>query len=115
MDDMDHREELLKRDGALIGIALLALSTGMHFSPFFEPAYILLRPFAPGFFITSPLLLFYFTSLLVSTATLIIAGVPAALYERLTGRKNSDFRSLMIWMIGCGVLALPPVFILLGF
>ena len=80
---------------------------GMHFSPWFDPVSILIRPFAPAFFITSPLLVFYFTSLFLSTATLIAGGIPAALFERFTGRTASDSTSRLIWMLSTGALAAP--------
>jgi hypothetical protein len=104
-DDLDQREALLKRDGMLIGIAGLSLLNGMHFSPLFDPAFVLFRAFAPGFFVNSPLLLFYFTSLLLSAATLVITGIPAALFERFTGRRESDMVSLAIWLATGAVFA----------
>lgn len=113
--DMQDREELLKRDGLLIAIAGLSLLNGMQFSPWFDIAFLLLQPFAPGFFITSPLVLLYLTSLLLATATLILGGVPAALYERFTGRTTSDATSLAIWAGCCGLLSLPSLLGLLGF
>jgi hypothetical protein len=77
----------------------------MHFSPLFDPAFVLLRAFAPGFFLNSPLLLFYFTSLLLSLATLVIAGIPAALFERFSGRRESDTTSLGIWLAASAAIA----------
>jgi hypothetical protein len=106
--DGDKREELLRRDGLLIGVALLSLMSGMHFSPYFDIAFILFKPIAAGLFITSPLLSFYFTSLLLGIAALAISGIPAALYERMTGRSETDSRSLLIWLVGAGILAIPP-------
>lgn len=108
-DDLQDRGTMLRRDGMLIGIAACSLLNGMHFSPLFDPAFILFRVFAPGFFISSPLLLFYFTSLLLSAATLILAGVPAALFERFTGRTESDTTSLGIWLVTTALLALPTL------
>jgi hypothetical protein len=105
-DDLDQREVLLKRDGMLIGIAAASLVNGMHFSPLFEPAFLLLRAFAPSFLSGSPLLMFYFTSLLLSATTLILTGVPAALFERFTGRKQSDTTSLTIWLVTGAALAI---------
>ena len=104
-DDLDQREALLKRDGMLIGIAGLSLLNGMHFSPLFDPAFLLFRAFAPGFFLNSPLLMFYFTSLLLSASTLVIAGIPAALFERLTGRRESDAASLAVWLAASAAIA----------
>jgi len=114
-DDLDQREALMKRDVMLIAIAALSLLNGMHFSPLFDPAFVLFRVFAPGFFISSPLLLFYFTSLLLSAATLIIAGVPAALFERLTGRTQTDAASLGVWLVATAALALPSLLARGGF
>lgn len=104
-----ERAETLRNDGMMIGIAGLSLLNGMHFSPFFDPFFILLKPFAPAFFISSPLLLFYFTSLLLSVATLMLAGVPAAIFERVTGRQKSDFASLGIWLLALLLFALPAL------
>lgn len=104
-DDLDQREALLKRDGMLIGIAGASLLNGMHFSPLFDPAFVLLRIFAPGFLAGSPLLLFYFTSLLLSATALVVTGIPAALFERFTGRKDSDMASLGIWLASGVALA----------
>ncbi|NJM33679.1 MAG: hypothetical protein HC850_02075 [Rhodomicrobium sp.] len=113
-DDLDQREALLKRDGMLIGIAGLSLLNGMHFSPIFDPAFIIFRAFAPGFFLSSPLLLFYFTSLLLSAATLVIAGIPAALYERFSGRTETNVFSLGIWLAATAALSAPSLLTQIG-
>jgi hypothetical protein len=107
---MDEREAILRQDGLYIGIAVLALLSGMHFSPYFDPAFLLVRFFAPAFFVSSPLLLYYFTSLILATTALILGGIPAALFERTTGRTQSDATSLCIWMAGVGLIALPALF-----
>ena len=106
---MEQREDLVRRDGLLVGIAGLSLLCGMHFSPYFDPAFLLVKFFGPAFFVGSPLILFYFTSLLVSTTALILAGVPAAIFERVTGRTRSDGISLGIWLAGLLLLALPAL------
>lgn len=109
-DNGDDRDRLVRQDGLLVGIAGLSLLSGMHFSPYFDPAFILVKfLLAPSFFVSSPILLYYFTSLFVSVACLILAGVPAAVFERLTGRRNSDATSLGIWLVGVLILALPAV------
>ncbi len=107
MNTMEQREDLVRRDGLLVGIAGLSLLCGMHFSPYFDPAFLLVKFFGPAFFVGSPLLLFYFTSLLVSVTALILAGVPAAIFERMTGRTRSDAVSLGIWLGGLVLLAIP--------
>lgn len=102
-----ERTEILRRDGTLIGIAAFSLINGMHFSPFFDPFLILLQPIAVGFFIKSPLLLFYFTSLFLSAITLILGGAAAAIFERVTGRTETDSISLYVWLGATFLLALP--------
>lgn len=110
MDDQDQRAAMMQKDGLLIGIAGLSLVCGMHFSPYFDPAFVLVSVLiAPGFFLTSKILLFYFTSLLVAIAALAIAGVPAAIFERATGRTESDMTSMLIWLVGCFILAVPAL------
>jgi hypothetical protein len=87
---MDERESLLRRDGALIGIA------------------------TAGFYINSPVLLFYFASLCVSVFTVMLSGVPAAIDEQRRGVAESDARSMMIWLAAAGLLALPALLRLVG-
>jgi hypothetical protein len=51
-----------------------------------------------------------FSSLMVSTATIILGGIPAAIYERVTGvRDESSVASLWIWLAGTALLTLPAV------
>jgi hypothetical protein len=115
MNEMDKREQLLRQDGYFLGIATLSLLNGMDFSPYFEPGMVLMRPLLFSFSISSPVLIFYFTSLFLALASVVIAGVPAAIYERMTGQRASDSTSLLIWLIGVGVIALPSFLRLLKF
>jgi hypothetical protein len=107
MIDEQERTDILRRDGLLIGIAALSLVNGMNNSPFFDPFLILLKPIAVGFFISSPLVLFFIASFLLSAISLIVSGVPAAIFERLTGRTQSDAVSLGIWLVTSIIVALP--------
>ena len=44
------------------------------------------------------------------TGTIILAGIPAALYERYIGAKDdSTEASLWIWLAGTGLLTLPAM------
>lgn len=107
---MDERTEIMQQDVILLSIAGASMLCGMHFSPYFEPFQILVQPFMASFFITTPLLSLYFTSLLLALASVVIGGVPAALFERLTGRQKSDLTSLLIWLGGVFLLASPVIF-----
>jgi hypothetical protein len=112
-DSIDDREKALRQDGLIVGIVGFGLVNGTYQSPFFDQAFILLRPFAPTFFL-SPVLLFYFTSLFCATMTIVAAGVPAAIYERLIGNGKSSATSLMIWFGGVVLLSIPAIMRMLG-
>lgn len=109
MSEMDDRAELLRKDGYLLGIATLGLLNGQNFSPFYEGAFILLQPFWPSFLPTSPILLFYFSSLILAVGTVLAGGIGAALYERSKGLATSNTRSLQIWLLGTLALTLPAL------
>jgi hypothetical protein len=111
---MDERESLLRRDGTMIGLATAGLINGTHTSPWFDVMAAPVAAILSGFYITSPVLLFYFVSLSVSIFTVILAGVPAAMYEQRQGLTESTPKSLMIWLVSAGFLALPALLKFIG-
>jgi hypothetical protein len=62
---------------------------------------------APTIVAPSGQTLLMLTSLVVSTGTLLLAGVPAAIYERLAGKVQSSNVSMAIWLAGAVLLTLP--------
>ena len=101
----------MERHWYYIGIAFFGTISGI---PFFHPLYIVALGMsatlmaAPLFGSTS--LVAYFASLMVSTATIILGGIPAAIYERFIGAKeDSTPTSLWIWLAGTAILAIPAV------
>jgi hypothetical protein len=46
---------------------------------------------------------------LLSSATLLFSGVPAALYERLVDRDTESTASMWIWLAGAALLSAPAV------
>lgn len=109
MNELQDREELLRRDVILVATAALSLVNGMHFSPWFDLVAILLRPFVAGTFLASPLAFLYLTSIFISACTLLIAGVPAAIYERLKGLEMSTSVSLGVWLAATVLLTAPAL------
>lgn len=107
--DEHERTEAMRRDVFLVAAAGLSLLNGMHFSPYFDPVAILLKPFVAGTFLASPLVFLYLASLFISLMTLLIAGIPAALYERFSGAKESTSISLGIWLVATLLLSLPSL------
>ncbi len=99
MNEMDKRQQTMQRDVSMVAVAGLSLINGMHFSPWFDPVAILLKPFVAGTFFGTPLVSLYVTSFFISAMTLLIAGVPAALYERFRGGSETSPVSLYIWLV----------------
>jgi hypothetical protein len=90
-----------------LAIAALALLNGV-FNPWLLPqttaAVILL---APGLLVSSAALVVYLASLLGALTTLVVAGVPAALYERLAGGRASPWSVCLVWLAATALLTLP--------
>lgn len=112
--DLERREQLLQRDGYLLGIALVGLVNGMHFSPLYDLFLVPVAALAAGFWISSKLVIFYLASLVLSVATIMVAGVPAALYERRRSLRETDARSLQIWLASAFVISMPAFMRMFG-
>ena len=101
----------MERNIYYVGISFFGMINGI---PFFHPMYILAFGYSiqlmaePLFGVTS--LIAYFASLMLSTAIIILAGIPAALYERYIGAKDDSTEvSLWIWLAGTALLTLPAI------
>src|SRR4249919_1189159 len=93
-----------------IGIAFFGMINGLFNQMWIVFALIHVQILAPALLFGSVSLTLMFTSLMVSTATIILAGIPAAIYERLIGAKDdSTIPSLWIWLAGTGILTLPAI------
>ena len=103
----------MDRQTWLLLIMGLAILNGL-FSPFLLPIYFNAPAWFPDFLPRTQALLLYATSLVCSTITVMLAGVPAAIYERVTAAKESTDVSLGIWFAGTLLLTLPSLFTLLG-
>ena len=90
-----------------VGIAFFGMINGM-FSPLRTFSFIFTNTFMSLPLFGSPGLIFYVSALMLSTATVIVGGIPAAIYERYIGAKDdSTDTSLWIWLAGTGILTLP--------
>jgi hypothetical protein len=91
-----------------IGIAFFGMINGLFNQVWLLFALIYTEQLAGPLFFGSMSLTLMFASLMVSTATLILGGVPAAIYERVQGIEgDSNEVSLWIWLAGTAILALP--------
>ena len=92
-----------------IGIAFFGMVNGI-FNPLMAFAYVFSKALMQAPLFGNESLIFYFAALMLSTATIILAGIPAAIFERYVGaREQSSEISLWIWLAGTGVLTLPAI------
>jgi hypothetical protein len=98
-----------ERNFYYVGIAFFGMVNGI-FNPLFLfvfqiSVYLMAEPL-----FGSTAAIAYFASLMLSTGTVILAGIPAALYERYIGAKDdSTVVSLWIWLAGTAILTLPAM------
>jgi len=93
-----------------IGIAFFGMINGIFNQVALIFALIHVQILAPALLFGSTGLTLMFSSLMVSTGTIILAGIPAALYERFFGSGNdSTPASLWIWLAGTALLTLPAM------
>jgi hypothetical protein len=93
-----------------VAIALFGMINGLFNQTWLLFALIHMQILAPALLFGSVPLTLMFSSLMVSTATIILGGIPAALYERFIGRTDdSTDPSLWIWLAATALLTLPAV------
>ena len=92
-----------------IGIAFFGMINGI-FNPLMPLAYVFSKVLMYVPLFGSESLIFYFGALMLSTATIILGGIPAAIYERIQGVKDdSTEASLWIWLACTALLAIPAM------
>ena len=98
----------MERHWYYIGIAFFGMINGLFNQLWLLFALIHVQILSPALLFGSVPLTLLFSSLMVSTATIILAGIPAAIYERVVGARNdSTVASLWIWLAGTAILAIP--------
>jgi hypothetical protein len=111
----------------LVGVAAIAAFNGsLHgfvlesatYSPVFDSVSYYVSTFAQGSYFDAfvrrvllggPQLYQNVTSLFIAAMTLLLAGIPAAIYERVRGLKASTPVSLGIWLVAAVLLSLPTI------
>lgn len=100
----------MDRNFYYVGIALFAVINGLFNQLWLLFALIHVQIISPALLFGSVPLTLMFASLMVSTATIILGGIPAALFERFMGIKDdSSETSLWIWLAGTGILTIPAI------
>ena len=78
------------------------------FSPWVLVVFVLYPIWFPSWAPAYTQVVYMASSLILSTLTLMVAGVPAALYERLSGAPRGAVTAA-IWFAGTVLLTLPAV------
>jgi hypothetical protein len=98
----------MSRNAFYIGIAFFGMINGLFNQLLVLFALIYSSYLMGPVFFGSGGLTRMFASLMVSTATIILGGIPAALYERyVRAEGDSTAASLWIWLAATAILALP--------
>jgi hypothetical protein len=100
----------MNRNLYYVAIAFFGMINGLFNQLWLLFALIHVQILAPALLFGSVPLTLMFASLMVSTATIILGGIPAALYERYVGAKDdSTDVSMWIWLAGTALLTLPAI------
>lgn len=99
----------MDRNFYYVGIAFFGMINGLFNQTWLLFALLHAQILAPALLFGSVPLTLLFASLMVSTATIILGGIPAAIYERFTDAKETDTVSLWIWLAGTGILTIPAI------
>ncbi|WP_137043206.1 hypothetical protein [Pseudolabrys sp. FHR47] len=100
----------MSKNAFYIGIAFFGMINGIFNQLALLFALIHVQILAPALLFGSTGLTLMFSSLMVSTGTIILAGIPAAIYERFSSAKDdSTPTSLWIWLAGTALLTLPAM------
>jgi hypothetical protein len=96
----------MDRNFYYIGIAFFGMVNGLFNQALVPFAYLFAKVLAPALLFGSESLTLVLASLMASTATIIVGGIPAAIYEHVIGAKDSTDTSLWIWLAGTALLTL---------
>ena len=100
----------MERNFYYIGIAFFGMINGLFNQVWLIFTLIHMKILAPALLFDSVSLTLMFSSLMVSTATIILGGIPAAIYERIVGAKDdSTAASMWIWLAGTALLTVPAI------
>jgi hypothetical protein len=99
---------MLDRQTLLLMIIGLCIVNGI-FSPYMNIAIPVSAALMPELFPRTPEWVLFWGSVLLSSATLLFSGVPAALYERFVDNNPEATASMWIWFGCAAALSLPAV------
>lgn len=92
---------------ALVPIMAIAIVNGI-FSPWVLPVFVLYPVWYPAWLPQYAQLVYMASALILSTLTIMAAGIPAAMHERLSGGANPAMTT-SLWIAGTILLTLPAL------
>ncbi|HEX7052911.1 MAG TPA: hypothetical protein VF211_03130 [Burkholderiales bacterium] len=99
---------MLDRQTLFLVVLGLSIANGI-FSPLLRIAMPISAALLPELFPRTIHWVLFWASILVATVTLLLSGVPAALYERFVERDAPGTGSMWIWLAGAVLLSLPAL------
>lgn len=102
------------RFALLAATVLVAVFNGTKLSPFYDPVAYLLHLNLRGYPFMTARMLYEAATWPIALMTLMLAGIPAALYERIRGLQTSSVISLCLWLAATIALTLPTILRALG-
>src|SRR5687767_12636355 len=79
-------------------------------SPFLVvTSQVMITAIMPILLLGGPKVVVFLASLLAATFTIMLSGVVAALFERATGRGETDAASYSLWLVTAVVLSFPAI------
>jgi hypothetical protein len=101
--------ELAARGVILIAAVGVALFNGSLLSPIYDSVSYILYLSTRNLPLMTAARAANATQVVIALMTLLIAGIPAAIYERVRGLHTSSLVSLCIWAVAVVLLTLPTV------
>ena len=99
---------MLDRQAVLLLVVGLCVANGV-FSPFLTFVIPVTAVLMPELFPRTTEWVLFWSSILLSSATLLLSGVPAALYERVAKPDAESTFSNWLWLAGAALLSLPAI------
>lgn len=92
---------------ALVPIMAVAIVNGI-FSPWVLVVFVLHPVWYPGWLPPYAQIVYMASALILSTLTIMVSGIPAAMYERIS-RGSNPAMTTSLWLAGALVLTVPAL------
>jgi hypothetical protein len=104
----ESRPSILDRRGLLNLVVSVCVVNGI-FSPYLAIALQIAPILMPEMFPRTVAWSLFFSSIIVSTGTLLVSGIPAALYERFFETDEASPVSMWIWFAAAIFMTVPAI------